>query len=168
MCRKQAVDRQRVWLRLLIKEHPPSFCLFFSLVTSLKPAWTGELSFFFFFFCMCARRGILAHRAGGPSPPTTWKKLFLFTEGSCVSWSLCGNPLLSSRRRGKKTHFPLYLKMSKLTTWMFMIGYCRGRKENNFCQHMSVTSEKAWNIVKLCHVAKEMQLKCFVSRCGFS
>lgn len=41
MWRKQAVDRGRVWLRLLIKDHPPSFCLFFSLLTSLKASWTS-------------------------------------------------------------------------------------------------------------------------------
>lgn len=72
MWRKQAVDRGRVWLRLLIKDHPPSFCLFFSLLTSLKASWTSgqPRSSFFFVGCAVASFGGidasgLTHSTGG-------------------------------------------------------------------------------------------------------
>lgn len=72
MWRKQAVDRGRVWLRLLIKDHPPSFCLFFSLLTSLKASWTSgqQRSSFFLVGCAVASFGGidasgLIHSTGG-------------------------------------------------------------------------------------------------------
>lgn len=95
---------QRAWLRLLIKDHPPPpppppFCLSFRLLTSLKAAWTrGE------------PRGplpglLLVSWDFGASGADEERRYFaLFTPWSCVSWSLCGNHLLSSQQRGKMSH----------------------------------------------------------------
>lgn len=91
MCRKQAAVRGRVWLRLLIKDHPPSFCLFFSLLTSLKASWTSGQPRSRFFFCIL----IIGYAFGGigasgltDSTGGGQISLLSFLE---VSWSLCGN-----------------------------------------------------------------------------
>lgn len=89
MWRKQAVDRGRVWLRLLIKDHPPSFCLFFSLLTSLKASWTSGQQRSSFFSRLCCRFIWWDWRIW--TDPLHGRRRDLPTLFLGVSWSLCGN-----------------------------------------------------------------------------
>lgn len=85
MGRKQAVDMRRVWLRLLIRDHPPPFCLFFSLLTSLKAAWTSGEPFAGLRF--------------------TWWDCFLFSPSGASGPTECTH----ERRRGLSPFFLIFV-----------------------------------------------------------
>lgn len=99
----------------MIRDHPPPFCLFFSLLTSLKAAWTSGEPFgrpalhLVGLFSLFSFWRIRADRVHSRAERRTFPLLFLFLFvffplRSCVSWSRCGKHLLSPQQRGKKNN----------------------------------------------------------------
>lgn len=122
-----------MWLRLLIKDHPPSFCLFFSLLTSQKGAWVSGEPHQPFGRPSSHFNGIVAH-PGSPSLLTRREEdvppLFIKV---CDSWILRGNHSCH--------HSSEVRKRSHCSTW-------------NWRQIITQIAKRAYLLKEACHIMR--------------